>query len=236
MRQLKQTFKRPAVQAILCWIAAQYIRLVWLTGRWRMTGEEPANELFEQGKPLIIAAWHGRLFMMPCGWRHRGKMHVLISSHGDGQLISKTMAHFGMRTIAGSTRKGGAEALLRLRRILRDGGAVGITPDGPRGPRMRASLGIVQLARITKAPIFPLTYSARPRHVFGSWDRFILPFPFSRGQFLWGDAIDVPADADDDAMEAIRATVERRLTDLTDQADDMVNQPHIAPAELEVGS
>ena len=126
-----------------------------------MTGEEPANELFEQGKPLIIAAWHGRLFMMPCGWRHRGKMHVLISSHGDGQLISKTMGAFRHADHRpASTRKGGAEALLRLRRILRDGGAVGITPDGPRGPRMRASLGIVQLARITKAPIFPLTYSA----------------------------------------------------------------------------
>jgi lysophospholipid acyltransferase (LPLAT)-like uncharacterized protein len=236
LRQLRQTFKRPAVQQALSWIAAQYIRLVWVTGRWQMTGEEPANHLFEQGKPLIIAAWHGRLFMMPCGWRYRGRMHVLISSHGDGQLISKTMAHFGMRTIAGSTRKGGAEALLRLRRILRDGGAVGITPDGPRGPRMRASLGIVQLARMTDAPIFPLTYSARPRHIFGSWDRFILPLPFSRGQFLWGDAIVVPKDADDATMEAKRDEVERRLTELTNQADDMVNQPRIAPAEIEIRS
>jgi lysophospholipid acyltransferase (LPLAT)-like uncharacterized protein len=236
LRQLRQTFKRPAVQQALSWIAAQYIRLVWVTGRWQMTGEEPANHLFEQGKPLIIAAWHGRLFMMPCGWRYRGRMHVLISSHGDGQLISKTMAHFGMRTIAGSTRKGGAEALLRLRRILRDGGAVGITPDGPRGPRMRASLGIVQLARMTDAPIFPLTYSARPRHIFGSWDRFILPLPFSRGQFLWGDAIIVPKDADDATMEAKRDEVEHRLTELTNQADDMVNQPRIAPAEIEIRS
>ena len=236
MRQLRKIFKRPAVQQALCWIAAQYIRLVWATGRWHVTGEEPANELFEQGKPLIIAAWHGRLFMMPCGWRHRGKMHVLISSHGDGQLISKTMAHFGMRTIAGSTRKGGAEALLRLRRILRDGGAVGITPDGPRGPRMRASLGIVQLARITGAPIFPLTYSARPRHIFGSWDRFILPLPFARGQFLWGEAIVVPTDADDATMETKRNEVERRLTDLTDRADDIVKQPRIAPAEIKVRS
>ncbi len=236
MRQLRKIFKRPAVQQALCWIAAQYIRLVWVTGRWQITGEEPANQLFEQGKPLIIAAWHGRLLMMPCGWRYRGKMHVLISSHGDGQLISKTMAHFGMRTIAGSTRKRGAEALLRLRRVLRDGGAVGITPDGPRGPRMRASLGIVQLARMTDAPIFPLTYSARPRHIFGSWDRFILPLPFARGQFLWGDAIVVPKDADDAAMEAKRDEVERRLTELTNQADDMVNQPRIAPAEIEARS
>jgi lysophospholipid acyltransferase (LPLAT)-like uncharacterized protein len=230
LRLFRRTVSLDAVQAALCWAAAQYIRLVWITGRWRIEGDGEALRLFEQAKPLIIATWHGRLMMTPFGWRHSARSHVLVSAHRDGQLIARTLTHFRTRIVIGSTRRGGVDALRKLHRLMQDGGAVGITPDGPRGPRMRVSPGIVQLARLSGAPIFPLAYSVRPRHVFETWDRFILPLPFGRGVFLWGAPMTVPREADDAAVEAARRTLEDRLNELTHRADDAVGQPQIEPA------
>ena len=230
MRLLRRTVTHGAAQALLCWAAAQYIKLVWRTGRWRIEGDAEAATLFEQGKPLIIATWHGRLLMTPFGWRHSARSHVLVSAHRDGQLIARTLTHFKTRIVTGSTRRGGADALRKLHRLMQEGGAVGITPDGPRGPRMRVSPGIVQLARLSGAPIFPLAYSARPRRVLETWDRFILPLPFGRGVFLWGAPMTVPRDADEAAAEDARRMLEDRLNELTCRADAALCQPRIEPA------
>jgi lysophospholipid acyltransferase (LPLAT)-like uncharacterized protein len=230
LQLFRRTVTLDAVQAVLCWAAAQYIRLVWRTGRWRIEGDAEAVRLFQHGKPLIMATWHGRILMTPYGWRHSAKSHVLVSAHRDGRLIARTLTHFGTRIISGSTRRGGADALRKLHRLMQAGGAVGITPDGPRGPRMRVSPGIVQLARLSGAPIFPLAYSARPRRVFDSWDRFILPLPFGRGVFLWGSPMTVPREADDAALETARRLLEERLNELTHRADAMLGQPQIEPA------
>ena len=218
------------MQAALCWIAAQYIRLVWYTGRWRVEGKEAADRLFEQGRPLILATWHGRVLMVPYGWRHSDKVHILVSAHRDGRLIGRTLAHFNMQTVTGSTQRGGTEALRRMHRLTRHGSIVGLTPDGPRGPRMRISPGVVQLARLSGAPIFPLAFSARPCHVFETWDRFMLPFPFARGLYLWGEPITVARDADEATIEAARIALEESLNEITGRADAALGHPRIDPA------
>jgi len=230
LRILRRTTTIDAVQAILCWLLAQYIRIAWYTGRWQVVGAEGPIAHFESGKPLIIATWHGRLLMTPFGWRHSNRTHILVSAHNDGRLISRTLAHFSAQTITGSTRRGGADALRRLHKILRDGGAVGITPDGPRGPRMRVSPGIVQLARLTGAPIFPLAFAARPCHIFDSWDRFVLPLPFCRGLYLWGDPIEIARDTDKAQMEEVRQDLEDKLNALTRRADTDMGLVPIDPA------
>lgn len=229
MRIVRQTAKSGAFQAVLCWLAAQYIRLVWYSGRWTVRGADEAYARFEQGEPVILATWHGRLLMSPFGWPHSDRTHVLVSAHSDGRVISRTLAHFNTRTITGSTRRGGAQALRQLHRVLRDGGAVGITPDGPRGPRMRVSLGIIQLARMTGVPIYPMIFSARPCHVFDSWDRFVLPLPFARGLYLYGAPIAVGRHAGKEEMEQARRTLEESLNALTRQADADLGQSVIEP-------
>ena len=105
-----------------------------------------------------------------------------------------------------------------------------MTPDGPRGPRMRASDGIIQAARMAGVPIFPLTYSASNRKVIQSWDRFILPLPFSRGVFHWGDPIFVDRKLDDEGMEAKRIELENALTKLTQETDRELGLAVIPPA------
>ncbi|MBS8275478.1 DUF374 domain-containing protein [Thalassospira tepidiphila] len=223
------------MRSTLCWLAASYVRLMRTTGRWRTEGgDHPAHYLTE-GKPFIVAFWHQRLLMMPYTWRSVGgdrPFNMLISSHRDGEIISRTIARFDIKTIAGSTGKGkgGAAALRQILKALKAGEVVGMTPDGPRGPRMRASDGIIQAARMAGVPIFPLTYSATNRKVIQSWDRFILPLPFSRGVFHWGDPIFVDRKLDEEGMEAKRVELENALTELTQKTDQSLGLDVIPPA------
>jgi 3-deoxy-D-manno-octulosonic-acid transferase len=144
---------------------------------------------------------------------------MLISGHRDGRIIADAVGHFGITSIAGSSSRGGLAALRAMIKQLKNGDCVGITPDGPRGPAMQASQGIVAAARLAQVPIIPLAYATRRRRVMRSWDRFYFPFPFTEGLHLWGEPIEVPADSDDAAMERYRQFVEDRLNALGNEAD-----------------
>jgi lysophospholipid acyltransferase (LPLAT)-like uncharacterized protein len=102
---------------------------------------------------------------------------------------------------------------------LADGEWVGITPDGPRGPAMVASSGIVTIARLARVPIVPVTYATSRRRVLDTWDRFYLPLPFGRGLYLWGEPIEIAADLDEDGIERARLLVETRMNELAREAD-----------------
>ena len=230
MRLVKRALSSHSVRNAITWLAAQYVRLVWLSGRWQIVGDTVPDMLLAQGRPFIVAFWHGRLIMMAFSWKRSDLVHMLISGHRDGQLVASMMRRFGSKTVFGSTSRGGAAAFVQLVRLLRDGKIVGITPDGPRGPRMRVNGGIVSLARISGAPIIPLTYSATPLRIFSSWDRFALPLPFGRGVFLWGEPISVERHADDATTEAKRLELERVLIDLTRRADSLMGSPGVEPA------
>lgn len=227
----KRILKSDGFRKAICWIGAQYIRLVRLTGRWQDVRGEIPRSYWEEGKPFILCFWHGRLLMMPYCWRRDKTIHMLISQHRDGQLIANTVAHFGIKTAAGSSSKGGSAALRTMLKALKAGEYVGITPDGPRGPRMRASAGIVGVARMSGVPIIPATYGVSRRKVLGSWDRFLVAWPFVRGTMVWGDPIEVPRDADEDMLEAKRLEVEEGLNAITAEADRLFGFDPIEPAD-----
>jgi lysophospholipid acyltransferase (LPLAT)-like uncharacterized protein len=147
-------------------------------------------------------------------------------------LVSGMMSHFGSKTVFGSSTRGGAVAFIKLARLLRAGEIVGITPDGPKGPRMRANDGIVALARLSGVPIIPLTFSTSLQYECGSWDRFVLPFPFGRGVFLWGKPIYISKKADEVEMSEKRAELESALLKLTQRADWLMNRSDVEPAPL----
>ncbi|MFO0995685.1 MAG: lysophospholipid acyltransferase family protein [Alphaproteobacteria bacterium] len=212
------------VRRTVTWIVALYIRIVHRTSRWTVIGRDIPESLWQAGRPFVLCFWHGRMLMIPYAWKRSVPGRMLISPHRDGRLIAETMAHFGAETITGSTSKGGAAALRALLRSLRQGVSVGITPDGPRGPRMRAAPGLVTIARLAGVPIVPLTYAVRRRRVLGSWDRFLVPFPFNRGVFLWGEPVNIPHDADSAGQVAALRVVEDRLNALTREADRMCGQ------------
>lgn len=229
MRVAKAFARTEAAQRIACWVVAQYIRLVRLTGNWQVRGDAAPRRMWAAREPFILAFWHGRLLMMPYCWDRAVPINMLISRHADGRLIARTVGHFGIATIAGSSSKGGSAALRAILKALKSSECVGFTPDGPRGPRMRASLGVVNAARLAEVPILPCSYAVRRGRVLASWDRFVLAYPFSRGVFLWGEPIPVPRDADAAALERARLAVERSLNALTDEADRLCGREPIEP-------
>ncbi len=219
------------LRSALCWLAARYIRLVWATGDWRMVHGDILERHFAAGRPFLFTFWHGRLMMMPCGWPEGRPLHMLISQHRDGELIARIIGHFGMAAIRGSSQHGGASALRAMVRALRAGECVGATPDGPHGPCMRAGDGAVMAARLGNVPIIPIACSARRRIVLGTWDRFMVCLPFSRGAILCGEPIEVPEQADPAVLEAVRQALEDALNHLTAEADRMFGHEPMIPAD-----
>ena len=232
MSLIKTITRKEIVRRFLCWLGANYIRFVYATSRWQTVRGDIPKKYYNQNQPFILCFWHGRLLMMPHCWDKTKPIHVLISSHSDGQFLAKTVAHFGVKTIVGSTTRGGTAALRGILNALKAGECIGMTPDGPRGPRMRVSDGIVNIARLSGVPIVPASFGIARRKVLGSWDRFILAKPFSRGVIVWGEPITIDRDADDETQEATRRAVEEGLNAVTDEADTLCGCSTIEPAPL----
>ena len=230
---LKRLLKSDGLRRVLCWLGSLYIRLVHATGRWQVIGGDAARAHWAAGRPFILCFWHGRILMMPHCWPRDRDIHMLISQHRDGQIIARTVGHFGIKTVAGSSSRGGAQALRAMVKALKAGDCVGITPDGPRGPRMRASDGAVALARLSGVPIIPATFGAARGRVLQSWDRFLVAWPFGRGVIVWGDPIDVARDADAAALGAARLRVENALNAITVEADRLTGRVPVEPASVE---
>ena len=159
------------------------------------------------GRHIILAFWHAQQLMIPLGYRGAGST-VLISQHGDGDIIARIIARFGHQAVRGSSTRGGAGALGALIKLGRAGHDVVVTPDGPKGPRQMAKLGVVQLAKVDRTSDYALGVRLLKKKLFASWDRFVVPYPFSRGLFLYGTPIWVPREADDTSLEAVRLELE----------------------------
>lgn len=230
MRLRARILRNQFIRRLLCRLAARYIRLVYATGRWRVERGHIPAAFWDEGRPFILAFWHGRLLMMPYAWRHGKPMSMLISQHRDGELIARTIEHFGLGTVRGSPKRGGATALRSMLKALAGGGWVGITPDGPRGPRMRASDGVVSVARLSGVPVIPASYSARRRIMLRTWDHFAVPLPFSSGVFVWNEPIFVPRDGDDASVARARQRIEDALNAAIDEADRLCGHAPTKPA------
>ncbi len=199
------------MQAALARLLGLYLLLVFRTTRWRVEG-------WENVPPRFLAAfWHEMLPLMPLlAERARargvaGRVHVLVSRHRDGRFIAAGVRRFGVETVHASSSQGGATGALALLRLVRAGGVIAITPDGPRGPRRVAAPGVAQLSAMARVPVLPVAGHARWAVTLGSWDRMRLPLPFGRGALVIGRPLppgtDLPAIAAalDAAAERARA-------------------------------
>jgi len=162
------------------WGGRWLIRALASTWRVRVVGREGFEALRRAKTPLIIVIWHGE--MLPSLWAHRGEgIAVLISEHKDGEIIAQIAEGLGYApSVRGSSSRGAARALLQLVRTLESGVDVGITPDGPRGPRYELKAGSIIVARRTKAPMLLIGAEFESAWQLRSWDRFVIPKPFSR--------------------------------------------------------
>lgn len=205
------------------WAGAWTLRLLDRTVRWRIYAPESTRALLAGERPVILSLWHGRLLMIPTAYLRTGRrqVNVLVSEHGDGELISRTIAHLGLGSVRGSSRRGALRGMRELIRKARQGSDFAFTPDGPRGPAFQVQAGVVDFARRTGYPVLPVTFSARGAKEFDSWDRFMVPRPFTRGVVSWGEPHWVEQEAD---TETVRRELEADMRELTEEADRLAGR------------
>lgn len=144
------------------------------------------EEIRGSRRAVLWVLWHGHL--LPLLWRHRHQgIALLISRHRDGEHLARVAAALGYQVVRGSSTRGGAAALLAMVRLLRQGRAVALAADGPRGPRERAKPGAVAASRLAGVPIVPVAVAARPALRLRSWDGFLVPSPWARVRIAYGD-------------------------------------------------
>ena len=200
-------------------LAAFVIRV--LSRTWRVTslGREAFESQRVQGRTVLYSFWHGQMLSLIA--EHKLPSAVLISDHRDGEIIARIIQKFGLSVIRGSTSRGASRALLQMSRALSNGTDVGITPDGPRGPRHSYAAGALIIAQRTGAPIIPIATIAARSWKLKTWDGFEIPKPFTRVVVVYDAPISVTAlnarEASVDterfkrAMDAVEARARRAL-------------------------
>ena len=211
------------------WMAYWVIKVLGWSMRFEEVNPEIPRSLLEKKSLAIGAFWHGRLLMMPrLDWVYRGtgrKMSFLVSPHRDGQIIGKAAERFGHRAILGSTTRRGFSAFHQMLKAHKEGYDIIVVPDGPRGPCHQVQIGVIELAKLTGCPIVPLSFGASKRKILSTWDRFLLPYPFSKGVFVWGKPIQVDPHGDRAHLEEKRVLLEKRLSEITEIADHHFDSP-----------
>lgn len=216
----KTVLRSGAAGAVVSASVGAYIRLVAATSRRDFVGRQHVDTLLGGDTGFILAFWHAWLLMGPIMRREADRpVHMLISTHRDGELIAAAVKGFGVEMIRGSApdpkkpekNKSGAPAVAAMAAALKSGAIVGMTPDGPRGPAEIAKIGAVRLAAMTGAPILPAGYSASRSKRLSTWDGFVLTLPFSRMAFAARAPIHVETGADEKALEEARRRLEAEL-------------------------
>ncbi len=209
-------------------VGSLLIRCLGRTLRIRAEREESFLENRRQGQPVIFVFWHSRI--LPLTYIHRKQgIVVLVSEHKDGEYIARIIERMGFGTSRGSSTRGGVKGLKGLVRAAREGHDLGFTPDGPRGPPRKLKPGTLAAARITGAPIVPIAVGGPRVWRLGTWDRHVVPKPFSRITVRYGEPRIVPRDASEEEIVRIGAELETLLCTLSDEVDGV--DPVAPPGE-----
>jgi lysophospholipid acyltransferase (LPLAT)-like uncharacterized protein len=189
------------------------------TLRMKNLNSEAEDQIKSLMGPYILTLWHGRIFYLFYYLRNRPDYFLLISPSADGDLLAKLARLMGYSVIRGSTFKKAVPAARSLIRILRSGQRIIIIADGSRGPCCVAQSGSIQLAGITKLPLFPMTFSAKNKVILNTWDKFILPLPFTRCSINFGSPINLTSRTSEELIEEKRLELETQLNQLSSESD-----------------
>ncbi len=210
--------KQLLVKYLLPWLAYLLLQVWGRTLRVRHLNPEQEAQLDRMTGPYILTHWHSRIFFLLYYFRGRRDWNILVSPSQDAEVLARLGALLGYTVVRGSTYKNARRSARQLIQALKDGRRVVLVADGSRGPRHVAQPGSVQLARITGAPLIPMTYEASWKYEFNSWDRFVLPLPFSRCTLHFGSPINLPHRLDPARLETQVAELTRELNRITEEA------------------
>jgi lysophospholipid acyltransferase (LPLAT)-like uncharacterized protein len=204
--------------ALVSWLVPAVLRLIGCTLRETTTYEEGAIQSLAEVYPGIFPFWHR--CVLPATWIYRHQHPAVMTSRSrDGEFIARVIQRFGFVPVRGSSSRGGQRALLEMNKLLAEGNAVAFTIDGPRGPRGVAKKGPVLLARMSGAAITAFYVAVERAWVLNTWDKLVIPKPFSRIYVRFARKIFVPPDADDATMERYHVEMQAALDRITQFAD-----------------
>ena len=225
---------------VVSFLVYWWARIVARTLRLRVVNEGPVTALQQAGKGVILVTWHGRTLLPITRFRNRGYW-AIISTSRDGEYQNQIFRRFGFQTVRGSTSaRGAVQAALTMTRHLKAGATLAFTPDGPRGPNRQVQIGAIFLAQKSGCPIIPAGISAAPRKLASAWDRYLIPYPFARAVWIYGEPIIIPpeakseaeqsawADRVGDAINALEAQAEREVGIVSDNGPQDTKQWHRA--------
>ena len=222
----KLTFNQKLKMFLAGVFGSSLIRLIHASLRWEKVGLTDDLLLWADGSPLIGAFWHGRLLMIPWMYlEHKSKnckrnMYVLVSHHADGRITDAVLSKLGISTVFGSSSYGGVNAVRDLVAKLEEGHHICFTPDGPRGPLHKSKTGVLALAILSGAPIYPVTYSAEHYWQLKSWDQMIIPKPFSKAVYVFGKPLYFKRDLSKEEQQEALKQIDDALNEINEQADN----------------
>jgi len=197
------------------WVGSLYLHLVGATSHIRKLDDPDYRVCRDEKQSLVYALWHNTQVFL--AYAHRGQMaSVMVSQSKDGEYIAQIMKRLRLQPVRGSTSRGGGSALREMIHRVQEGGQVGFTPDGPKGPLQTIHGGVVEVARATGRPIIPTSISSRRKFVFTkSWDQFFMPLPFSHIVVAHGKPLYIAKDL---PLEEAKTMVRDELNRIRDRA------------------
>ena len=198
-----------------------------LSATYRVRIVDAANEsdVLDRYGSLVYASWHQRFFPGVTFFSTRRPIAIMISQSRDGEYMARIVGILGWLAVRGSSSRGGSEALQQLKRLSVGGYKIGHIVDGPQGPAGVVKPGLLTIAQFAEIPIVPTITSGQNRWVFNSWDRFMIPKPFSRVVIRFGRPIFIPKDLSSDGFEEKRSRVEETLHELYADTDRIWDSP-----------
>jgi lysophospholipid acyltransferase (LPLAT)-like uncharacterized protein len=216
------TLRQRTVLPIIIAIGYGFIRLIGPTLRVCVSREEGAQQTVGQ-RPLVLNFWHAGIIPATYFFRSLG-IRVMSSNSYDGEYMGRIIRKFGFVAVKGSSSRNAVRALLGLRRALKEGWSVAFSIDGPRGPRYKVKPGPVTLARSSGVPLSTFHIAVESAWVLNTWDRLIIPKPFSRVLIRFGKLIPVSADAADEDMDRYQQELQDSLDGICEFAEDNIQK------------
>jgi lysophospholipid acyltransferase (LPLAT)-like uncharacterized protein len=220
-RRLTYLIAKPVFKALF--------KCLWFSCRIQpVIGEEHIEGILKTGFPMIPCYWHqrhifGTYYMLQL-LRRGLKVGFLVSPSVDGEVPAQVMRDWGAKVIRGSHTRSGAKTVRDLYKLISHENVSPVnTPDGPTGPIHYFKPGTLMLAQLTQVPIVPISYAAKNAWILKTWDRFILPIPFTRVQIVVGEPQYVAKNLSEDEMEVIRVKIEDTLQLIASEAETHLN-------------
>ena len=217
MKIRKKIIKNFFIQNILVLLTILYIQFVKFTSKIRIENNNYPNKYWKDEKPFILAFWHSQLMMVSFSWSYKKKINILASGHSDGRFGAKVGNFFKLNNIQTSNKNKNL-SLRPVFQLLKSRQYIGITPDGPRGPKEKVPEGIIKIAKSTNVPIIPLGYWSSRNFTVRSWDSFLITLPFSKCNFVWGEEVKIPKNLKDNEIIDFQKIIKNKINECIEKA------------------